>query len=132
MFTPARHRGNAKFFSKSCIWKATKGPEFNAKIAREFAKESGDRQRGRGDGKSYRKMNGHHEHRIVAEQKTGRPIEKSEVVHHVDGNRLNNDPSNLVVITRAQHMREHGLGIPGVTPPHEPWKLRGKNKRKSP
>lgn len=34
-------------------------------------------------------------HRVVAEQKLGRPLEPWEVVHHKDRNKLNNDPRNL-------------------------------------
>ncbi len=47
-----------------------------------------------------------------------------KIVHHVDGNKLNNDPGNLAVMTQAEHMREHGLGIPDVRPIAEPWKYR--------
>lgn len=35
------------------------------------------------------------EHRHVMEQQLGRPLESWERVHHRDGNRQNNDPSNL-------------------------------------
>jgi hypothetical protein len=30
-------------------------------------------------------------------------------VHHADGNPFNNDPTNLVAMTRSEHMRLHGL-----------------------
>jgi hypothetical protein len=36
------------------------------------------------------------------------------------------EASNLMVITQGQHMREHGLGLPGVTPKHRPWEKRRK------
>jgi fido (protein-threonine AMPylation protein) len=35
------------------------------------------------------------EHRLLMQEKLGRPLSKEEVVHHADGNPLNNDISNL-------------------------------------
>ncbi len=109
VFIPDRHRKDARFCSKRCIWVATKGPEFNAKIAKESAAKRGDAQRGKGDGKTYRKLNGRHEHRLVAAQNRGYPLQKGEIVHHKDGNKFNNDPDNLAIITQGQHLREHKL-----------------------
>ena len=86
-----------------------------------------DAQRGTGEGRAYRKLMGRHEHRVVAEQKLGRPLARGEVVHHIDGDIHNNAPENLAVMTQGEHMRLHGLGIPGVRPPWEPW--RGKRSR---
>lgn len=43
------------------------------------------------------------EHRLVAAQKIGRPLTKDEVVHHLDGNKTNNDPGNLEVVSKPQH-----------------------------
>jgi HNH endonuclease len=115
IFTPSRGYEPARYCSKSCIWKATKGPEFNARISRETGAARGDKQRGTGT-RGYIKRNQRHEHRGVAEQKLGRLLLPSEVVHHIDENKHNNHPDNLAVMTRAEHMREHGLGIPGVPP----------------
>src|SRR3990167_6491526 len=39
------------------------------------------------------------EHRWVVEQVTGKLLEKTHIVHHLDGNRLNNDLENLVIMT---------------------------------
>ena len=43
------------------------------------------------------------EHRVVVSKQMGRPLTKSEVVHHLDGNRLNNDPCNLQLLTPVSH-----------------------------
>lgn len=55
----------------------------------------------------YRKLTGRHEHRVVAEQMLGRPLKRGEIVHHIDGDRHNNAPTNLQVMTQADHLRLH-------------------------
>jgi len=62
---------------------------------------------GKGEGKSYEKTYGRHTHRIIAEQKLGRPLKKGEIVHHIDGNKRNNDPDNLAVMSQSEHARLH-------------------------
>lgn len=58
--------------------------------------------------KTYKKYLGRHMHRVVAEQMLGRKLKKSEVVHHIDGNKTNNDPSNLMVfLSQKEHARYH-------------------------
>lgn len=47
-------------------------------------------------------------HRRVAEKKVGGPIGRGKVVHHLDENKDNNRPENLVVVSRAVHGRLHG------------------------
>ena len=56
---------------------------------------------------TYRKRNNRHEHRVVAEQMLGRPLHRGEIVHHIDGNKHNNSPDNLQVMTQADHLRLH-------------------------
>ena len=46
-------------------------------------------------------------HRYLAETILGRELAKDEVVHHKDGNSLNNSPDNLMVMTRSEHTRLH-------------------------
>ena len=61
-----------------------------------------------GEGKTYRKLMGEHAHRVVMEQMIGRPLEDGEVVHHKDGDILNNDPKNLELLpSQAEHARIH-------------------------
>lgn len=63
---------------------------------------------GSGDGHSYTKVYGRHEHRIVAEQILGRPLKPGEIVHHIDRNKRNNAPENLMIFpTQAAHAAWH-------------------------
>ena len=56
----------------------------------------------------YLKKRGRHEHRRAAEQEIGRPLSSDEIVHHIDENSHNNDPTNLLIgITRRQHQHIH-------------------------
>lgn len=47
-------------------------------------------------------------HRHMAEVKLGRPLRPVEVVHHIDRNKQNNNPSNLHVFSSQQaHWNAH-------------------------
>jgi hypothetical protein len=58
------------------------------------------------------------EHRYIMEQKINRYLKSTEIVHHIDGNSLNNNPNNLQIL----HFRDHnklsnsGQFSKGITP----------------
>lgn len=48
-------------------------------------------------------------HRIIMENFIGRELTINETVHHIDGNKLNNDIKNLEILTRSEHLRLHAI-----------------------
>jgi hypothetical protein len=49
------------------------------------------------------------EHRIIMESFVKRKLDYNEIVHHKDGNKLNNNLENLEIISRSNHMKLHIL-----------------------
>lgn len=80
----------------------------NTHTSRKTAAKRSKTLRGKGDGKAYKKHMGRHKHRVVMEKILDRPLRPGEVVHHKDGNHLNNSPDNLVLLkSQAEHARVH-------------------------
>jgi len=48
-----------------------------------------------------------YEHVLVAEEKIGRRLHKNEHVHHLNGQKLDNRPENLLVCTASEHRILH-------------------------
>jgi hypothetical protein len=57
------------------------------------------------------------EHRLVMARWIGRPLSRTECVHHLDHDPLNNARSNLELwpSNQAHKLAEHGRDVPGAT-----------------
>lgn len=48
-----------------------------------------------------------YEHRRILQKHLGRKLKSNEIVHHIDGNPLNNSLKNLKLMTRSSHSKLH-------------------------
>ena len=48
-----------------------------------------------------------YQHRLVMERHLGRLLTQGEIVHHLDGDKANNDLSNLELLRQSDHVRLH-------------------------
>jgi len=51
------------------------------------------------------------EHRLVMESHLGRKLTPDEEVHHISGNKLNNDISNLIILSKSDHAKLHNSSV---------------------
>lgn len=82
------------------------------KCYQEYAKTTGIRKRTgfwmeNGYKVLYNNGNSRKEHILVMEKYLGRKLNKGEVVHHIDGNKTNNDINNLKLMTAKEHSKMH-------------------------
>lgn len=96
IYARLKQLGITRSISESCkgrkVWNAGKGKGLNCW------------------GYKCRQKNGkpEFEHRKVAEQILGRKLTRKEVVHHINGDKLDNRPENLEVFpSHSEHMKHH-------------------------
>lgn len=105
---PSRQKQGRPFCSRQCHM-ALLNAELNpTRMTDDVRAKLRDSHLGTGEGKTYTKTYGRHTHRIVAEQMLGRPLAPGEVVHHIDQNKRNNSPENLMIFaSQAEHATWH-------------------------
>ena len=110
MYRPpsVRADGSRPFCCRACQM-AYLNAEYNPKrMTPEVRQKLRESRLNTGNGKTYTKFLGRHTHRVVAELMLGRPLKPKEVVHHIDGDKRNNDPKNLMVFeNQAAHAKWH-------------------------
>ena len=91
----AEYNRNDNFVNTTEFWTA------------ERRAQSRQRNLGKGENKAYRKIYGRHAHRVIAEMLLKRKLVPGEIVHHKNGDKLDNCPENLEVMTQSEHASLH-------------------------
>lgn len=95
-FRKRSRKDTQKFCSVECVREYKRKQPKTAKASKD-----GYKRIWQTDGKGIK------EHIYIMEKLIGRKLQKNECVHHIDGNRANNDISNLQLMTISEHSKLH-------------------------
>lgn len=104
-----RHNGNtkAKYCSIVCACRDRNTPRHQSRAGKQGSLYNIKLRGVNVQAKTYIKFFGKHKHRAVMGNSVGRELLPSEIVHHIDGNRHNNNIKNLRLLTRREHAMVH-------------------------
>lgn len=106
----SRSDWNRHFCCMSCYSEYKEKAEHGGWTQESRLKASASRKRIQGPCKpdNYERSMGDRIHRRIAAEKLGRPLCKGEVVHHINGDKHDNRPENLMVFaSQREHVEYH-------------------------
>lgn len=100
---PKSRKDQKRFCSQACAYQSRSGEQHgNWKGGRSLLRVGYWRVRDT-ETRKYR-----YEHINIVEKILGRPMRKGEIVHHINGDKQDNHPRNLLVCTNDYHRSLHG------------------------
>lgn len=100
-------RRQGRYCSNKCKYEAMRGSQYRGATYRSVRKDGYILVYDYSTGKMRRLL----EHRLVMEQELGRPLAHNEQVHHINRDRADNRPENLMVLSPSDHTALHWADV---------------------